>query len=396
MAKISKTVVALSWVSLFTDMGSEMLYPIMPLYLKSIGFSILLIGILEGIVEALAGLSKGYFGGWSDHTGKRLPFVQFGYTLSAISKPLMALSTLPIWVFFSRSADRLGKGIRTAARDAMLADESTAETRGKIFGFHRSMDTVGAFMGPLIALIFLGFYPNQYRWLFVLAFVPGMLAIVSTFFIQEKPVHIKNKKTPSFWGFISYRKNASPSYRKATLALILFAIFNSSDVFLLLKIKEAGFSDIWILGIYIFYNFIFAVLAYPIGKMADKMGIYSMLITGIFIFILVYFGMAFSQNILGFVVLFFLYGVYAACTDGMSKALIANHCNADEKASAIGSFVSFQSLATMVAGFVTGYIWYARGSCAALVVSAAGATLVLFLMLGFKTSIVTGHAGRVS
>ncbi|MBK5194320.1 MAG: MFS transporter, partial [Flavobacteriaceae bacterium] len=148
MKYITKTVWILSIVSLFTDTASEMLYPIMPIYLKSIGFSIVLIGILEGFAEATAGLSKGYFGKLSDNSGKRVPFVQVGYMLSAISKPMMAVFIFPIWIFFARTIDRLGKGIRTGARDAILSDEATPETKGKVFGFHRSLDTFGAVLGP--------------------------------------------------------------------------------------------------------------------------------------------------------------------------------------------------------------------------------------------------------
>ena len=142
---ITRTVWVLSLVSLFTDIASESLYPIMPVYLKEIGFSVLLIGVLEGFAEATAGLSKSYFGRLSDLSGTRLPFVRFGYLLSAVSKPMMAVFTFPVWIFFSRTIDRFGKGVRTGARDALLSDEATAQTKGRIFGFHRSMDTLGGF-----------------------------------------------------------------------------------------------------------------------------------------------------------------------------------------------------------------------------------------------------------
>jgi len=162
---ITRTVWILSVASLLTDTASEMLYPIMPVYLKTIGFSVLLIGILEGVAEATAGLSKGYFGKLSDTAGRRVPFVQIGYALSAISKPMMGLLVFPLWIFFARTVDRFGKGIRAGARDAILSDEATPETKGKIFGFHRAMDTVGAVMGPSLALVYLYFYidlhPNQ-------------------------------------------------------------------------------------------------------------------------------------------------------------------------------------------------------------------------------------------
>ena len=155
MKIITRTVWILSLVSLFADIASEMLYPVIPVYLREIGFSVLLIGILEGVANFTAGLTKGYFGKLSDEKGLRLPFIKSGYLLSAISKPMMAAFTYPFWVFFARTVDRLGKGLRTAARDALLSGEASPQTKARVFGFHRSMDTIGAAMGPAFALLFL-------------------------------------------------------------------------------------------------------------------------------------------------------------------------------------------------------------------------------------------------
>lgn len=182
MKYISKTVWVLSLVSLFTDIASEMLYPVLPIYLKSIGYSILFIGILEGITEVVAGYGKGYFGQLSDVTGKRVPFVRLGYTLSAISKPLLSIGQVPFVVLFSRILDRIGKGVRTGARDAILSAEATNKTKARVFGFHRSMDTLGAVLGPSLALVYLYFHPKDYAFLFYFAFLPGMIAIGFTFF----------------------------------------------------------------------------------------------------------------------------------------------------------------------------------------------------------------------
>ena len=157
---INRTVLILSIVSLFADIASEMLYPVIPVYLQSIGFSILLIGILEGVAEFTAGISKGYFGKSSDEKGVRLPFIKAGYFFSAISKPMMAMLVYPLWIFFARTLDRFGKGLRTAARDALLSQQATKETKASVFGFHRAMDTVGAAIGPIIALVFLYFSPK--------------------------------------------------------------------------------------------------------------------------------------------------------------------------------------------------------------------------------------------
>ena len=163
MKFLTRTIWILSFISLFTDVASEMLYPVMPMYLTSIGFSAALIGMLEGIAEAAAGLSKGYFGKLSDKIGKRKLFVQIGYSLSAAAKPLIILSTSSLWVFCMRTCDRMGKGIRTGARDAMLSAETTPEYKGRVFGFHRAFDTLGAALGPMIAFLFLSFSPGKYQ-----------------------------------------------------------------------------------------------------------------------------------------------------------------------------------------------------------------------------------------
>jgi MFS family permease len=252
---LTRTIWILSLVSLFTDVASEMLYPVMPVFLRSIGFSFLLIGILEGFAEAVAGLSKGYFGKRSDTTGKRLPFVQLGYALSAISKPMMAAFIYPLWIFLARTIDRLGKGLRTGARDAMLSDESTKENKGKVFGFHRGMDTMGAVLGPTIALIYLYYHPGNYKTLFLVAFLPGVVAILFTLFIKEKKLsrnkELKKEKWSLFTIF-SYWKRSPAEYKRLLIGLLLFATFNSSDVFLLLRMKESGLNDTAVIGVYIF------------------------------------------------------------------------------------------------------------------------------------------------
>lgn len=358
-----------------------MLYPIMPLYLKQIGFSVFFIGLLEGLAEAVAGISKGYFGKMSDATARRVPFVQLGYALSSISKPLMAVFIYPLWVFFARTLDRVGKGVRTGARDALLSDETTPENKGRIFGFHRSMDTLGAVAGPSIALLFLYIYPGRYRLLFLLAFIPGLLSILTTLLLKEKKQTLKKAGKISFWSFILYWKQSSPTYRKLIAGLLLFALFNSSDVFLLLRAKACGYSDTTLIGVYIFYNLVFALFAYPLGVLADKIGLKQMFITGLFIFAIVYFGMAARPGQYGLMALFFLYGIYAAATEGISKAWITNVTPEKEKATAIGAYAAFQSLAALLASAGTGLVWYLWGGGTAFVLSAGMALSVAFYFL---------------
>lgn len=358
-------------------MASEMLYPVMPLYLKTIGFSIVLIGVLEGVAEATAGLSKGYFGKLSDVSGKRVPFVQLGYAFSAISKPMMAFFTFPPWIFFARTIDRFGKGIRTGARDALLSDEATAATKGKVFGFHRSMDTLGAVLGPALALLYLYFYPENYKTLFLIAFIPGIIAVATSFYLKEKKLREPGPGVKTnFFSFLHYWKESPTAYRKVVAGLLLFTLFNSSDVFLLLQAKQSGLDDTMVIGIYIFYNLVYALCAFPIGILADKVGLKTIFIIGLLLFSIVYFGMAAGTNLYFFVLLFFLYGIYAAATEGIAKAWISNITHKKDTATAIGTFSGLQSICTMLASSLTGLIWFQFGATAAFVLTAIVTLLV--------------------
>ncbi len=382
--KITRVVWILSVISLFTDVASEMLYPVMPIYLKSIGFTILIIGILEGLAEATAGLSKGYFGKLSDITGKRLPFVQAGYILSAIAKPMTIFFTQPLWIFFVRTTDRFAKGIRTGARDAILSDEATPETKGTVFGFHRAMDTIGAAIGPSLALVYLYFHPKDYVTLFYIAFIPGLLAIITTLFLKEKKAAIApSSEKVSFFSFFNYWKQSPAAYRQLLVGLLLFTLFNSSDVFLLLKAKDAGLDDTHVIGIYIFYNMVYAIFAFPVGALADKIGLKRMFLIGLGLFAVVYLGFSVNSNLYIFLGLFFLYGLYASATEGVSKAWITNISDPKDTATAIGTFSALQSICTMLASSLAGVIWFTFGA------------KTLFVMSGVMVLIVLVYMGRM-
>lgn len=386
MRKIfTRTILLISFVSFFTDIASEMLYPVMPVYLKSIGFSVLLIGILEGIAEFIAGLSKGYFGNLSDNIGKRVPFIRLGYSMSAISKPLMILSIQPLWVFFARSLDRIGKGLRTGARDAMLSAETIPQHKGKVFNFHRGMDTAGAAIGPLIALIFLYFKPSHYNWLFLFAFFPGIIAVLLTLLIKDRMTDIgENNPKTGLFTYLTYWKRSTKQYKLLIIGLLAFALFNSSDVFLLLTIKNAGKSDIQMIGYYIFYNFMYAFLSFPMGLLADKTTIKKVFIFGLLIFALVYLGFGFAYLSWHFFVLFLLYALYAASTEGISKAWISNICKQNEMATAFGFYNSFTSFTTFIASSLGGLIWSIFGSKPMFVFSATGTFLIAIYLLFLK------------
>jgi MFS family permease len=382
---ITRTVVVLSIVSLFTDIASEMLYPVMPMYLTSIGFSVALIGLLEGMAEAMAGFSKGYFGHLSDARGTRKPFIQLGYSLSAISKPMMAVMTFPLWIFGVRAMDRLGKGIRTGARDAMLSAETTAEFKGRVFGFHRAFDTLGAALGPFAALVFLMFYPEQYKMLFLLAFLPGAFAIVLTFFVKDQKLLSRPRETitarPGFFAFLKYWKTAPREFRLLVAGLLFFTLMNSSDVLLLLMVRYQGATDQQVIGVYIFYNLVYALMSYPMGMVGDKIGLKAAFMIGLFLFAIVYGGIIIATSLPAFLLLFFLYGVYAASTEGISKAWISNIVPKSEVATAIGFYTGMQSISTLFASSLAGWLWYAFSPAVPFGMSAVGALLTLIYLI---------------
>lgn len=385
MKKIFKNITRVVWilslVSMFADIASEMLYPIIPVYLQSIGFSIFLIGLLEGVAEATSGLSKGYFGNWSDRVGRRMPFVRMGYFLSAIAKPLMAVFVFPVWVFFARTLDRLGKGARTAPRDAILSAESTPKTKGQVFSFHRGWDTLGAVFGPAIALVYLHFYPGKLVWLFYIAFVPAIISVAFTYFIKDKPLPPKEQKgVPGFFSFFKYWKVASSDYKKLIIGLIAFALFNSSDMLLLLRVNEATKSENHVIAVYIFYNLVYALLAFPLGLLADRIGIKKIFLFGLILFAAIYFGMAEASSNTHFYVLFGIYGIYMAATEGISKAWVASLCKTDQVGTAMGLFVALQSIALMIASALAGLLWSIYGASVAFMLTAIMSVLVFVYM----------------
>ncbi|MBM3431469.1 MAG: MFS transporter [Bacteroidetes bacterium] len=399
MPSFTRIIWVLAWVSLLTDMASEMLYPVIPLYLQQIGFTVAGIGWMEGTVQFLAGVSKGYFGKQSDELGKRLPFIQWGYTLSALSKPLMGWLTHPLWILGVRGVDRLGKGMRTAPRDAWLAQEAGPH-KATVFGFHRSMDTWGAAIGPLLALIYLLYRPGDYATLFLLAFAPGLLSVGLLLTLREKTVAPKPSVRTGFFGYLHNWEEAPASFKKMVPALLLFALFNHSDIFLLLMARQAiGNSsiqvlgttipaDAWVIGAYILYNAVYALTAYPIGRVAERIGTRIMIVGGFIFFAGVYAGFGMGPNTHTQVLLFCLYGLYAAATEGMIKAWISEQVPMEKTGTAIGFYTSLESVSIWLASGIAGMLWTFGNPSLPFYLSAAvalGVALYLYLLGKLKT-----------
>lgn len=384
MKKLSPQVIFLGFVSLFTDMASEMLYPITPLFLAStLGASMAAIGLIEGMAEITAGLLKGYFGFLSDKLRKRSIFVVFGYAVSALAKPLPGLLPNTLTVLFARVSDRIGKGIRTAPRDALLASYSDGNT-GAVFGFHRGMDTIGAVVGPLLALLFLNIFNNDYQLIFLIAFVPSLAAVAFTLLIKDppqiKPKGKKNYSYKTFW------KAAPGQYKILLLLVTMFSLVNSSDVFLILKSKDIAQSNtIAILG-YVFYNFVYAASSYPAGLLSDKLGKKYIFAIGLVIFSIVYFGFASFSSFALIWILFAFYGIYAATTEGILKAWVSDLVPDESRGSAIGLLTMMMSIALMAGSFFAGVLWDAFGSSVPFYISSAVSLIIGIMILIFTDS----------
>lgn len=383
LEKIPKQVIFLGLVSFFTDFASEMLYPITPIFLTSVlGASMSIVGIIEGVAEVTAGFLKGYFGALSDKLDKRSIFVVSGYSLSGIVKSLPGLiATVPI-VIVSRVLDRVGKGIRTSPRDALLSNYAKNNS-GAVFGFHRSMDTFGAVAGPLTAIIMLTYFSFSYSSIYLIAFIPSMFAIVFSLLVKEVKVQSKrNEKNfySTFW------KESPKEYKLFLVLVALFSLANSSDVFLILKSKQTTNSDFTSLLGYVFYNLIYAVASYPLGIISDKVGKKKMYIVGLLIFSVVYLGFAINNNFILLWLLFGFYGIYAAATEGISKALVSDLVKKEFKGTAIGLLTMSSSFAIMIGSFLTGVLWDNFGAAVPFYFSSAAAFITAILLIKLKSN----------
>jgi MFS family permease len=259
---------------------------------------------------------------------------------------MMAAFAYPLWIFFARATDRLGKGLRTAARDALLSQNATPETKARVFGFHRSMDTLGAAIGPIIALMLFVLFPRNYVLIFLVAGIPGLVSVALIFLLKEQRRPASTLGEGNFFSFFKYWKIASPQYKKLVIGLLLLALFNSSDIFLLLKTKEITGDDRLTIGAYILYNLVFAIAAYPLGVLADKIGIKKVFLSGLVLFALVYFLFGLTQSTALIFFAFVLYGIYAAATEGIAKAWITNLSHGSDTATAVGFYTSCESICT--------------------------------------------------
>ena len=378
--KLPFTVVMLGMVSFFNDMASEMIYPIIPIFLTTVlHTSIPIVGFIEGFVEALASISKYIFGTYSDYLQKRKVFVTVGYSLAAISKILIGLSFGWPMVLFARIVDRLGKGLRTAPRDSLLLENTTRKNKGYIFGFHRAFDSLGAVFGPLLALIILYFLKDNVRQAFFVAVIPAVIAIVLlVIFVKEKKATSTQEKKK--FVKISFR-NMDSKLKLFMLISFIFAAGNSSDAFLLLNAKNLGLTTSMVVLMYVLYNISQTVFATPAGILADKFGARKVFAGGLLVFSFVYlfFGLVKSPFFLWF--LFPIYGVYIAATDGISKAYLSEFIQKKESGSYFGAYYTLNAIGAFLASIVGGFLWQFAGPPATFLYGSFMALLAFIILM---------------
>lgn len=401
---LPRAVWILSWVSFFADVSGEMIYPLLPLFLVGVlGSSRMQLGIVEGAAVLIVAVMTAYAGFRSDRSGARVPWIRVGYGLPVLGKALIAIATVWPLVMSGRLLDRFGKGLRGAPRDAMIAGVVAPDQRGRAFGVHRAFDTAGALLGVLLSAFLLWWLTGTpqadgqaagvaaqtpawvYRTIFGVGAVLGLASFLLTFLVRESdapavgPVGTAAASSPPSGALLALPRG----YWSAVAVLVLFSLANSSDTFLLLRASDLGFSPWTVVMVYALYNLAYSALSYPAGVLSDRLGRWGMIAVGWVIYAGVYVGFALlpEDQSWGLWPLMAAYGAYMALTDGVGKALIADHAPRERRGAAMGLYYALTGLTTLGASLLAGFLWDRSGSAAPFLVG-AGFALVALMALG--------------
>ncbi|GER94698.1 MFS transporter [hot springs metagenome] len=342
-------------VSFFMDISSEMIYPLVPLFLANvIGVNKSIIGLIEGIAESTASLLKVFSGWFSDRIGNRKWLMVVGYGISTLSRPIVALAATWHYVMGFRFMDRFGKGIRTAPRDAIIAESTEKQYLGRAFSFHRSLDTMGAVIGPAIAFSLLGLFPDDYRKVFWLSMIPGIIAVllIILFITEKKRTSASHTDKPKL-----IMKHFDWRFRFFIVITGIFAFGNSSDVFLILRAQQIGVPTVMIPVVYLLFNLIYSLSAIPAGIAADRFGKKRIILFGFILFAILYGGFAVAGSTTTIWLLFAFYGLFMGLTEGIQKAFLATIIPQDFKATAFGIYNTVVGIAMFPASLIGGWLW---------------------------------------
>jgi MFS family permease len=372
----------LGFVSLLTDISSEMIHALLPLFLVSVlGAPVLTVGLIEGIAEATASIVKIFSGALSDYLGQRKTLAVFGYALSTFVKPLFALSVNPMGVLAARFGDRVGKGIRVAPRDALVADVTPEAMRGAAYGLRQSLDTIGAFCGPLIAVCLMAGSNNNFRLVFWLALIPGVLAVGLLAVGIKEPKKMKKQQkpiNPLQWQTL---KTLSQDYWILVAIALLFNLGNSRDAFLLLRASQVGISDAFVPLTLLVMNLAYSLSAYPVGVLSDRWSRMGLLVSGYLLYALVYIGFAFAQTPWEVWGLFALYGLHLGMSQGVLLALIADKVPKDLRGTAFGFLNLAVGVALLPASVLAGGLWQSFGAATTFITGSGFAVVATLLLI---------------
>lgn len=374
-------IILLGLVSLLTDISSEMVYPLLPLYLVGkLGATPAIVGVIEGIAESLASLLKVFSGTVSDKFNKRKPLAVFGYGFSGFAKILIILSASWPWVLWGRIGDRFGKGVRTAPRDALIAESADPQKLGWAFGLHRMLDSLGAVIGVTLAYYFFTGYQGEYRAVFVWSLLPAFLGVAVLLAVREVKAKADTvrKQISLNWAALH------PRLKKFLIVVFLFALGNSSNQFLLLRAGDLGYNTQTVVLLYLAFNIVYAATAFPAGAISDRIGRRALLTAGYIFYGLVYLSFAVVTKGQYLWALFGLYGVYSAFTEGVEKALVAEIAPSGQKATLLGMHATLVGIGLLPASIIGGTLWKYFGASATFYfggimgfLAAAGLAIVL-------------------
>ena len=371
-------IILLGITSLLTDISSEMVYPILPVYLVTVlGASPAILGLIEGIAESSASLLKVFSGYFSDKIKSRKPFTVFGYAASCVGKFFLFISTSWGFVLAGRIIDRFGKGIRTAPRDALIAESSVAGKRGGAFGLHRAMDTTGAVIGVLCAYFLITRCKGAFKEVFLLSLVPAFLGVLMLLLVREKravAAQAGAKRLAFKWSSLDKR------LKLFLIFTFIFTLGNSSNQFLLLRAQNLGNPLPVVILLYLFYNVSYAITLYPASRLSDKIGRKKLLVWGYLFYALVYFGFAINRSPHAFWLLFAIYGLYIGFTEGVEKALVSDIAPQELRATAIGLHAALVGIGLFPASLCAGLLWKFIGPSAAFYF---GSLMGLIASVGF-------------
>lgn len=378
--------IILGFVSLFTDLSSQMVFPLIPLFLTSVlGAGAYTVGIVEGAAETTASLLKVVSGYWSDKIKKRKPFVLFGYSLSSVTKPFFAFANVWSFVLFVRIIERIGKGLRTAPRDALVAESCDACVRGKAYGFHRAMDGIGSISGAILAFLLLPML--GYRNIFLFAFIPGIIAVFIILFIKERKTPMA-KETKEISIRVSL-KDLPINLRLFIVVSSIFALGHFGYAFLLLRAKDIGLADNVAILLYVVFYIVYTICVIPSGILSDKIGRKPVLIIGYLVFAIASIGLIFTSNIYDILLFFVIYGLFYAMIDGVQRAFVVDLAPKHLKGTALGTFHTAIGMVALPGGFIAGMLWDKINPETTFIygLSLTMVSLLLFMFVKNKTSV---------